>query len=118
MIDEHFYGIPANQQAYQPLGDLLLNFKNSDNVTDYYRELDMETGIAKVTYKDGDAEFTREIFMSYPDHVMVIHLTCNKPGKISLEAKLKSPVSGKCYCVIRQACHEWNLERPASAKCA
>jgi hypothetical protein len=26
MINEHFYGIPANQQAYQPIGDLLLDF--------------------------------------------------------------------------------------------
>ena len=24
MADEHFYGIPAAQQAYQPIGDLLL----------------------------------------------------------------------------------------------
>jgi len=91
MANEHFFGIPVNQQAFQPLGDLLLNFKNSGNVTGYYRELDMETGIAKITYSDGNAEFTREIFMSYPDHIMVVHLTCNKPGNISLEAKLKSP---------------------------
>jgi alpha-L-fucosidase 2 len=91
MADEHFFGIPANQQAYQPLGDLLLNFKNSENVTDYYRELDMETGIVKITYKVGDNEFTREIFMSYPDRVMVVHLTCSKPRGISFEAKLKSP---------------------------
>jgi alpha-L-fucosidase 2 len=91
MIDEHFYGIPANQQAYQPLGDLLLNFKNSENAKDYYRELDMETGIVKITYKDGDAEFTREVFMSYPDHVMVVRLTCSKPNSISVEAKFKSP---------------------------
>jgi len=95
MANEHFYGIPANQQAYQPLGDLLLDFKNNDNVTNYYRELDMETGIAKVTYNVGDAKFTREIFMSYPDHVMVVRLTCNKPGKISLEAKFKSPYLDK-----------------------
>jgi len=91
MANEHFFGIPVNQQAYQPLGDLLLDFKDCDKVTGYYRELDMETGIVKVTYKDGDAEFTREIFMSYPDHVMVVRLTCDKPGNISLEAKLKSP---------------------------
>ena len=51
----------------------------------------METGIAKITYKDGDAKFTREIFMSYPDHVMVVHLTCDKSGNISFEAKFKSP---------------------------
>ena len=91
MANEHFFGIPPNQQAYQPLGDLLIDFKNSENVTDYYRELDMETGIVKITYKDGGAEYTREIFMSYPDHVMVVHLTCNKPHSISLEAKLSSP---------------------------
>ena len=91
LTDEHFYGIPPNQQAFQPIGDLLLDFKNSENVTDYYRELDMETGIVKITYKDGDAEFTREVFMSYPDHIMVVHLTCNKPNSISLEAKFKSP---------------------------
>jgi alpha-L-fucosidase 2 len=27
MVNDHFYGIPANQQAYQPIGDLLLDFK-------------------------------------------------------------------------------------------
>jgi alpha-L-fucosidase 2 len=91
MVNDHFYGIPANQQAYQPIGDLLLDFKNNENVTDYYRELDMESGIAKVTYKVDDAEYTRVIFMSYPDRVMVVHLTCNKPRSISLEAKFKSP---------------------------
>jgi alpha-L-fucosidase 2 len=91
MANEHFYGLPPNQQAFQPIGDLLLKFSNSENVKDYYRELDMETGLVKITYKDGDAEFTREVFMSYPDHVMVVHLTCNQPNRISLEAKFKSP---------------------------
>jgi alpha-L-fucosidase 2 len=91
MVNDHFYGIPKNQQAYQPLGDLLLDFSGNDQVTDYYRELDMETGIAKITYHDGDTEFMREVFMSYPDRVLVVRLSSNKSGKISVEAKLKSP---------------------------
>lgn len=91
MINEHFYGIPANQQAYQPIGNLLLDFQNSENVTDYYRELDMETGIVKVTYKIGDTKYTREAFMSYPDHVMVVRLSSDKPGKISVDARFGSP---------------------------
>ena len=90
MANEHFFGIPPNQQAFQPLGDLMLHFKNAGNATDYYRELDMETGIVKITYKIGDAQFTREVFMSYPDHIMVVHLTCNKPNMISFEAGFKS----------------------------
>ena len=91
MADDHFWGIPKAQQFYEPLGDLLLSFKGGENVKDYYRELDMETGIVKVTYTDGDTKFTREVFMSYPDHVMVVKVSANKPGRISVEAKLKSP---------------------------
>ena len=49
LADEHFYGKPVAQQAYQPMGDLLLDIKiGSDSVTDYYRELDMETGIVRL----------------------------------------------------------------------
>ena len=92
LADEHFYGIPGAQQAYQPIGDLLLDFKlTGDSIKDYYRELDMETGIVKVSYTDGDVKMTRELFISYPDHAMVMKVSANKPGKVSLEAKLKSP---------------------------
>lgn len=67
LADEHFYGKPGAQQAYQPVGDLLLDFKvGSDSVKDYYRELDMETGIVRISYTDGDVKMTREVFMSYP----------------------------------------------------
>jgi len=91
MADEHFFGVPINQQAYQPIGDLLLDFKGIENVGNYYRELDMETGISKVTYSYNNANYTREVFMSYPDHAMVINIRCDKPGSISVEARLKSP---------------------------
>ena len=92
MVNEHFYGLPTAQQTYQPVGDLLLNFNaTGDSIWDYHRELDMETGVVKVTYNEGTVKMTREIFMSYPDRVMVIKLAANKPGRISLEAKLNSP---------------------------
>ena len=92
MVNGHFYGLPAAQQAYEPLGDLLLNFNVSgDSIKDYYRELDMETGVVKISYMDGDVKMIREVFMSYPDRVMVMKVSANKPGRISVEAKLKSP---------------------------
>jgi len=92
MADEHFYGKPVAQQAYQPLGDLLLNFSvTGDTIKDYYRELDMETGIVRVTYTEGNVKMTREIFMSYPDHVMVMKISADRPGKVSVEARLMSP---------------------------
>jgi alpha-L-fucosidase 2 len=90
MANEHFFGIPVNQQAYQPLGDLLFSFDGIGDAKDYYRELDMESGITHVTYKVGDATYYREAFVSYPDRVLVVHITCDKPGRVSVEAKLKS----------------------------
>ncbi|MBP1665206.1 MAG: hypothetical protein H6Q23_66 [Bacteroidetes bacterium] len=92
MANEHFYGKPSQQQAFQPLGDFLMNFKiTGDSIMDYYRELDMETGIVKVNYTDGDVKMTREIFMSYPDRVMVMKVSGDKPGRVSVETKLSSP---------------------------
>ncbi len=93
LADEHFYGIPANQQAYQPLGDLMLNFEGGNDVTDYRRELDMETGITKVSYRLGDVVYTREIFLSYPDRVLVVRMEADKPGQVSFSAGLKSQYS-------------------------
>jgi alpha-L-fucosidase 2 len=92
MADERFYGKPGAQQAYQPIGDLILNFNTTgDSIRDYHRELDMETGVVKVTYTEGNVKMTREVFMSYPNRVMVMKVSANKPGRVSLEAKLKSP---------------------------
>ena len=95
LVNEHFYGIPANQQTYTPIGDFLVDFNSAEPVKDYYRELDMETGIVTVTYTQGDVKMTREVFMSYPDHVMVMKVSADKPGKVNLEARLNSPFRRK-----------------------
>ena len=96
-IDKNFYGKPAAQQAYQPLGDLLLNFPDVDStkVTDYRRELDMETGIASVTYKSGDITYKREVFVSYPDKVMVVRVSTDKKGGLNMDAGLKTAFTDK-----------------------
>ena len=92
LVDEHFYGNPKNQQTYVPVGDFLINYQTSgEEVTDFYRELDMETGIVTETYTDGGVKMKREVFMSYPDHVMVMKVSADKPGMVNLEAKLQSP---------------------------
>lgn len=91
LVDAHFYGKPANQQTYVPVGDLLLDFPSAGSVSDYYRELDMETGIVTIHYVQDGVKMTREVFMSYPDHVMVMKVSADKPGAVNVEAKLKSP---------------------------
>jgi len=81
-------GIPLRLPPYQPLGDLWLRFADSGEIRDYRRELDLDASLVRVTYRVGDTKFTREIFASAPDQVLVIHLTADKPGAISFSASL------------------------------
>ena len=39
----------------------------------------------------GDARLTREIFVSYPDLVMVVRLAADKPGRVSVRTRFQSP---------------------------
>ncbi len=116
MVDDHFFGIPKGQQAYQPLGDLLLSFDGVDEVADYRRELDMETGVAKVTYRSGGISYTREAFISYPDRVLVVRITAQKPGAVSVEARFKSPAQfmGKIITTPDQLVLDGTWRKPSS----
>ena len=51
----------------------------------------METGVVKISYRSGDVTYTRQIFISYPDRVMVVHIEGDKPNSVSVQAQLKSP---------------------------
>ncbi|MDR0430959.1 MAG: glycoside hydrolase family 95 protein [Tannerellaceae bacterium] len=92
MINENFYGKPAAQQAYQPLGDLRLFFLDIDNyeTRSYYRDLNMETGVTTVSFVYDGVTYKREAYVSYPDNVMVVKITADKPGRISFDAWLDS----------------------------
>jgi alpha-L-fucosidase 2 len=76
-------GIPYRIKSYQPLADLLLRATDDATPTNYRRELDLDTGIATVRYQVGDATFTREVFASAPDRVIIARLSCDKPGRIN-----------------------------------
>ena len=69
---------------YQPLGDLFLKFDPfGAPITDYRRQLDLDRAIVTTTFRVGDATFTRETFASAPGQVIVIRLSCDKPGHLS-----------------------------------
>jgi len=90
LANDHFRGIPYAQEAYQPIGDLILNFEPGE-FSDYRRELDLQTGIAKVGYRVGDAVITRETFVSWPDRVLVTRVSADKPGRVAFGAQFKGP---------------------------
>jgi alpha-L-fucosidase 2 len=80
---------PYNQ-AYEPLGDLSLKFTHGDEVTAFRRSLDLDSGLATVSYRIQDAEFTREMFCSAPAQLVVIRLSASKPAQVHCEVRLTS----------------------------
>jgi len=78
-------------QSFMPLGDLHLAFEHGDQARGgYRRQLDIERAIASVDYKIGATSYTREVFASHPDRVIVIRLSADRPGMISFTASLDS----------------------------
>ncbi|WP_231617864.1 glycoside hydrolase family 95 protein [Novipirellula aureliae] len=80
-------GNPKKIKSYQTLGDLFLDFPDTDKVSGYRRDLDLTTAINRTHYSVDGVEYTREVFVSAPDQAIVIHLTASEPGKINFTAR-------------------------------
>jgi alpha-L-fucosidase 2 len=91
LINSRMRGNPSGQACYLPVGDLNLAFAGDKPVEDYRRDLDLDTALATVSYMQDGVKFTREIFSSPVDQVIVVSLTADKPRAISFTATLTSP---------------------------
>lgn len=78
-------------QMFEPVGSLRLAFDGDKNYTSYYRDLDIERAVAKTVYTTGNVTYTREVLASFPDRVIVMHLTASKPHSISFTAFFSTP---------------------------
>lgn len=88
LAERTMIAVPKRMPPYQPLCDLLLTFPGHEDATDYVRELDLDTGIVRVSYRLHGATFTREIFISAVDQVLVVHLSCDKPRELTFKSEL------------------------------
>jgi alpha-L-fucosidase 2 len=99
LAEKTIISVPKRMPPYQPLGDLLVRFEGQQQAREYVRELDLDSAIARVTYQSGDARFTREVFSSAVDQVVVVRLTCDKPGRLSFAATLTREQDSKTRTV-------------------
>ena len=72
LAERKLMGKPWRLESYQTLGDLRLRSITKATITDYRRELDLDTAVARVTYRVGGVRYTREVFASHPDQVIVV----------------------------------------------
>jgi alpha-L-fucosidase 2 len=84
----HLTATPTSFRSYEPLADLWLDFGAAETVTGYRRELVLADGMARVTFRQGDATLTREAFISAPDNVLAVRVTTDKPGTLAFAVSL------------------------------
>jgi alpha-L-fucosidase 2 len=84
----------VNYGSYQPFGDIHLSLPHAE-FTDYRRDLDLSNAVGTVSYKSGGVAFRREYFASYPDQVIAVRLTADKPASITCAIRLDDRHCGK-----------------------
>ena len=88
LAERTIISIPKRMPPYQPLGDLLLNHFTEEPATNYKRQLDLDTAIASVSYRTRGIGYSREVFASAVDQVIVVRITADKAKSISIAATL------------------------------
>ncbi len=90
LIGEKFMSVPRSLMAYQPFGDVIIDFPGHKEYTDYYRVLNIENAISKISYNIDGINYTREYFVSHPDQLIAIKLTSDKSGTLDFNVHLES----------------------------
>jgi alpha-L-fucosidase 2 len=109
---------------YQPFGDVFLRFPEEHaKHTGFRRELDLRTAIATTRYQVRGVTFTREVFASHPDRVVVMRLTADKAAGLSFQIALKDvqrrqrpPVATNVSEAIHELSFSGKLSRPPKAQ--
>jgi alpha-L-fucosidase 2 len=78
-------------QSYLPMGDILIkqDFKGN-KPSAYYRDLNLENAVAHTQFTVNGIRYSREVFTSAPDNIMVVRIVANKKGALSLDISAKS----------------------------
>lgn len=88
MMSERGYGRGA---AYQPAGNLHLDFAGKRRVTRLRRSLDISNALSIVTYMVGKVAYREEAFTSLADQLLIVRYSASKKGQLSFKVSLSYP---------------------------
>ena len=85
---EKMQGVTPDMRRYMPLGKLFINMELNGKVRDYSRLLDISNACAEVSFTVNDIAYTRKVFISFPDEVMIVHISASESSSISLTCSI------------------------------
>ncbi|MCQ2203752.1 MAG: glycoside hydrolase N-terminal domain-containing protein [Bacteroidales bacterium] len=91
IINANFFS-GQHGMKYLTLGSIFIDMENKGEVTDYRRQLDLSTGVNTTTFKMNGVSYTRTVFASLVDNVIVIRIMADKKGAVKFHLSHKSPL--------------------------
>ena len=77
-------------RSHQTLGELFIDF-NHQNITEYRRELDLNSAISTVSYRTNGQLVTQKVFVSHPHRAIVIELSSEAAEGLNAKVRLSRP---------------------------
>jgi alpha-L-fucosidase 2 len=92
LAERYLAGIPGKTRSYQTLGDIYFQFADTTGtVENYRRELDLESGIASVSFERNGRDIEYEVYVSAPDDIMVIAMRSKVEGGLDMNISMTRP---------------------------
>lgn len=83
----NFSGIPPTERAYQPAGELRIDFPHP-TVSNYNRTLDISTGLSTVSYAVNGTTYQRQAIANAPTNVLAFHFKASRAGALNFDIGL------------------------------
>jgi alpha-L-fucosidase 2 len=123
LTDAKVMAQPLRQMSYQSVGDLRLQFGNVSEPQEYRRSLDLDGAICVTRFAAAGVNYTREVFASHIDNVLVVRLAADRPGKLDVDIGYHWPLPGKRSAfdeappvrVLGLGLDSFNVDAPAPA---
>ena len=78
VLEDTMLSTPRGMPGYSTLGDLYIRMHGEGEVSSYKRQLDLATGVSRVSYTMNGTHYEREMFASAPDGVIGVRLTADR----------------------------------------
>ncbi|MBN2698521.1 MAG: glycoside hydrolase family 95 protein, partial [Bacteroidales bacterium] len=91
IVNQKFISKISNGMPYQTMGNLRLFFPGHENFSDYSRELDLIEAMVSSRYNVDGVKYETRVFSSFPDQIIVVSISADKPGSVNFSATLDRP---------------------------
>lgn len=96
LVDANFL-TRQHGMSYLTLGNLYIDFPGHKEVSDFYRDLNLENATATTQYKVNGVTYTRTTFASLTDNVIIVHLKADKAQALNFKVSYNCPLEHQVH---------------------